>query len=238
MKKLLLIVAVGMSTYIDAQRQIIVVDRNQPAEKKKEVKKSDDYFSDRFVQLNNVFKFDPLRMIIGDVAVSYERVIGEKTSLEVEAGPTFSNLGLNRLNLQGESNQFSRSSDIGGFASLAIRFYPLDGRPALNQFYISPKYKFRQYNESINAGSGSALSAASGYSKQHIFSFNFGMQHWVAKRFALDYYVGIGIGQFNDRSATLISVYNGNEWKETWEERNTKDAKVVLSIGVKCGFGK
>lgn len=239
MKKTLLITCFLTSLSVFAQREMIVIDRHAAPEKKK-VNHEDDYLSNNWVQHDNVFKFDAMRLIIGDIALSYERVVGQKISLEIEAGPTLSNLGLNRLTFHNDGSlNASKNTSLGGFGSLALRFYPLDGRPALNQFYISPKYKYRQYNEMISPNPGSALSERKGFSKQNIFSFNFGIQQWVAKQFALDYYVGIGIGHNVDRYSTANSFYDEGimDWNEEWIDKSATSANVILSIGIKCGFG-
>ena len=239
MKKTLLITCFLTSLSVFAQREVIVIDRNAAPEKKS-IAPEDDYLSDRWVQHTNVFKFDAMRLIIGDIALSYERVIGQKTSLEFEAGPTLSNLGLNRLTFHDDGSlNGTKNTGLGGFGSIAIRFYPLDGRPALNQFYISPKYKYRQYNEMISPNPGSALSDRAGFSKQNIFTFNFGIQSWVAKQFALDYYIGIGIGHSVDRYSVANSFYDETtmDWGENWIDHSSRSANVVLSIGIKCGIG-
>ncbi len=239
MKKTFLITCFLTSLSLFAQREVIVIDRHAAPEKKP-VNHEDDFLSDKWVQHSNVFKFDALRLLIGDIGLSYERVVGQKISLEVEAGPTLSNVGLNRLTFHNDGSlNASKNTSLGGFGSLALRFYPLDGRPALNQFYISPKYKYRQYNEMISPNPGSALSDRKGYSKQNIFSFNFGIQQWVAKQFALDYYVGIGIGHNVNRYSVANSFYDDGtmDWKEEWIDKNSTSANVILSIGIKCGFG-
>ena len=238
MKKTLLITCFLTSLSVFAQREVIIIDRNAVADKK--MSHEDDFLSDKWVQHTNVFKFDAMRLIIGDIALSYERVVGQKISFEIEAGPTLSNVGLNRLTLHNNGSlNGTKNTSLGGFGSLALRFYPLDGRPALNQFYISPKYKYRQYNELISPNPGSALSDRKGFSKQNIFSFNFGVQQWVAKQFALDYYVGIGIGHNVDRYSTANSFYDDvkMDWSEEWIDKKTTSANVILSIGIKCGFG-
>lgn len=239
MKKVFLIGCFLTSLSVFAQREVIVIDRNATPQKKS-ISHEEDYLSKDWVQHDNVFKFDAMRLIIGDIALSYERVIGQKTSLEVELGPTISNLGLNRLKFHNDGSlDNSKNSSLGGFGSLAVRFYPLDGRPALNQFYISPKYKYRQYNEMISPNAGSALADRDGYSKQHIFTFNFGIQQWVAKQFALDYYVGFGIGHSSDRYSIANSYYDSGamDWKEEWIDKSSKTANVILSVGIKCGIG-
>lgn len=239
MKKVFLISCFLTSLSVFAQREVIVIDRNAAPEKRNK-SHEEDYLSRDWVEHDNVFKFDAMRLMIGDIALSYERVIGQKTSFEIEAGPTVSNLRINRFSLHNDGSiNGSRNTSMGGFGSIALRFYPLDGRPALNQFYISPKYKYKQYNELFTPKAGSALENRKGFSKQNIFSFNFGIQQWVAKQFALDYYVGIGIGHYTDRTSIANSYYDGvsNEWKEQWQDKKSSSANVVLSIGIKCGIG-
>ena len=134
---------------------------------------------------------------------------------------------------------------MGVFASAAFRFYPLDGRPAFNQLYISPKFKYRRYNESIeavdnvNSGMPSSLSDIKGYSNEAIFTFNFGYQQWLANRFAFDYYIGFGISSYAARTYTPSSGYDGNtgQWTEVWTQDNTRYARFVGTIGIKVGIG-
>ncbi len=235
MKKIFLLYFCFSGLYAAAQdeRQVVIIDRNQAR------KKSANEMPKRLVDLDQVFKFDPFRMAIGEINFSYERVIDQQSSFEIELGPTVSNLGRNRFGITNNgSSQYRTNSELGVFASAAYRFYPLDGRPALNQLYISPKFKYRRYNESMEGVNGSTLGSIKGSTDESIFTFNFGYQQWLAQRFSFDYYLGIGIGSYNSKSYSATSEYNGTEWKEVWVPQNERYTRFVATIGLKVGIGK
>lgn len=205
-------------------------------------KETQDYIDGKYVQLSNAIKFDPVRMIIGDISFSYERVVGQKASLELEIGPTISNTGLNRLNFNfiddDDINGFSvgNESALGILGSLAFRYYVLNGRPAMNQLYISPKYKFRQYNEMNNA-SGYNLESIKGGIQQHIFTFNIGMQFWVSKSFSLDCYVGFGLTSNHRTRYAVVENYTGSEYVYDWYKYTKNSVNPTISTGLKLGLG-
>lgn len=235
MKKIFLLYFCFSGLYAAAQdeRQVIIVDRSQARKKT-----ANDNMPRRLVDLNQVFKFDPFRMAIGEINFAYERVIDQQSSVEIELGPTVSNLGKNRFGVTNNgTSQYKTNSEMGVFASAAYRFYPLDGRPALNQLYISPKFKYRLYNESMEGINGSSLASVKGNTQESIFTFNFGYQQWLAERFSFDYYVGIGIGSYNRKSYYGTSEYVGTEWKEVWMPRNDRYTHFVGTIGLKVGIG-
>lgn len=238
MKKVILLYVCFSGLYAVAQdeRQVVIIERNQPKQKS-----VNDGMPRRLVDLNQVFKFDPVRMAIGEINFSYERVVGQQSSIEVELGPTVSNLGRNRPfeNPMGER----RNSEVGVFASAAFKFYPLDGRPALNQLYISPKFKYRRYNESTEAPDNApgipALPSIKGYSNEAIFTFNFGYQQWLAQRFSFDYYIGFGLGSYNGRSHYSAYIDDGNGGQKLgWVNNDSRYTRFVGTIGIKVGIGK
>lgn len=232
MKKLILIYfcCSGLQLIAQEDKQIIIVDRTSDRSRPKESR-----MPRRMVEHMNVFKFDPIRMAIGEINFSYERVLNDPMSLEIELGPTVSNLGTNRF----FSNQSQKNSAMGVFTSVALKFYPLDGRPALNQLYISPKFKYRRYNEIIDAtSSSSSLPNIKGFSNEAIFTFNFGYQQWLANNFSFDYYLGIGIGSYASTTYRATTEFVNNEWQENWLRDDDKYTRFVATIGMKVGIGK
>ena len=231
MKKYFLLFACFSGLYAAAQDdKIIIVDRYQTA-----AKPTEERLPRRMVDLNQVFKFDPIRMAIGEINFAYERVVGQQTSIEFELGPTVSNLGGNRVftdNMGGAP--VTRYSEIGCFGSFAFKFYPLDGRPALNQLYVSPKFKYRRYNETVES---TTIGSNKGYSNESIFTFNFGYQQWLAQRFSFDYYIGFGLKSERgvERYATTEIV--GGEWSEVWRDQTLRSTRFVATIGIKVGIG-
>ena len=234
MKKLILIYFCFSGFQLIAQKdqQVIIVDRSSSRSRTEA-----ERMPRRMVEHMNVFKFDPIRMAIGEINFSYERVLEDPISLEIELGPTFSNLGRNRFFID-QNTQYTRNSAVGVVSSVAVKFYPLDGRPALNQLYISPKFKYRRYNELIQGGETSALTDIKGFTNESIFTFNFGYQQWLANRFSFDYYFGVGIGSYSSTSYQANSEFINNEWQEVWLEQNEKFTRFVATIGMKVGIGK
>lgn len=224
------------STCALAQEEIIVIDRSRT---KKTV---NDNMPRRMVEHKQVFKFDPLRMSIGEINFAYERALNEYSSVEVELGPTISNLGRNRFsNIIGPGSN-RQISQMGVFASAAFRFYPLDDRLVFNQLYISPKIKFRQYNESTEYSSLETGNSGTrdGSSSETIFTFNFGYQQWLANRFSFDYYFGVGIGGYRGTSYSAFEEYNGNtnSYSIVWQENKENFARFVATVGIKVGIGQ
>lgn len=234
MKKLFLIYFCfsGLQLVAQDDKQIIILDRSSSRNRTEA-----DRMPRRMVEHMNVFKFDPLRMSIGEINFAYERVLDDPMSLEIELGPTVSNLGRNRFFVD-QSTQYTKNSAMGVFTSVAFKFYPLDGRPSLNQLYISPKFKYRRYNEMIEGGSTSTLPGIKGFSNESIFTFNFGYQQWLADRFSFDYYFGIGIGSYASTTYQASSAFVNNEWQETWLRQDDKYTRFVATIGMKVGIGK
>jgi len=169
-------------------REVVIIERNSNSSARKSSEPK------RLVNHTEVFKFDPLRMAIGEINFAYERRISDQSSFEVELGPTVSNLGRNRFasDLGSSGTTYGRQPGMGVVASAAYRFYPLDDRPVFNQLYVSPKFKYRRYNEILDASMnnglvGNVLEDKRGYSNEAIFTFNFGYQHWLAERFSFDF---------------------------------------------------
>jgi hypothetical protein len=233
MRKLVLLYVcfTGLNVLAQDNGQVIILDRTQARKHS-----SSNSMPRRMVEHKNVYKFDPIRMAIGEVNFAYERVIGDQSSLEIELGPTVSNLGANRFDVFNSNTQNSVSA-MGFFTSAGFRFYPLDGRLALNQLYISPKFKFRRYNEMIEPSYTSTLSSIKGFSNESIFTFNFGYQQWLADRFSFDYYIGLGIGSYASTSYRMNTIYDGTQWKDEWQKQSRNYSHFVGTIGMKVGIG-
>ena len=100
----------------------------------------------RTVECFNAFKFDPTRMIIGEINFSWETKIKDRLSLEFELGPTVSNLQIGGGNHFYTPGYTETRSKMGILLSAGIRYYPLDDSPVFNNLYVSPRIKYRRYN--------------------------------------------------------------------------------------------
>jgi hypothetical protein len=236
MKKILFLSLSLISFYSYSQREVVVIDRSKA---KKQV---NDNMPRRMVEHRHVFKMDPIRMSIGEINFSYERKVDEKLSLEFEFGPTVSNLGVGRFSdiiFNPGGIEYKENSRMGGFGSVALRFYPLDDRLVFNQLYVSPKFKFRRYNEQFEVMPPSNLGTQNGFLNESVFTFNVGYQQWLAQNFSFDYYVGFGIAGAREMTYMPTSLYDGNTntWVETWEKRDNSYSRFVMTIGLKIGIG-
>lgn len=195
---------------------------------------------ERDIDNYNAFKFDPLRMAIGELNFSWEHRLDDHTTFEVELGPTISNLGGNRgYFIEGDAyGDYRVNSQMGVLASAAVRYYPLEDSKAMNKLYISPRIKYRNYNSSYSS-SMSGISDQNGSSNEFIFSFNVGYQQWLSHNFAFDYYIGAGIGSYRGNQYFLSESYDGNTnmWSYQWKEQTARYARFIGVIGVKVTVG-
>jgi hypothetical protein len=187
-----------------------------------------------------VFKFDPTRIILGEIAFGLEKRIGDYSSLEVELGPTISNLTgfkINHLNYYSSyTSYYNEKSGVGIFGSIGYRFYP---KGVFNGLYISPKFKYKLYNSSFVDPSG-ILENQNGSRTQSSFIFNVGFQKWTTKNFSFDFYTGLGVGYVTNTKMVSNGYYDpsyGNNYPG-WSKTTYKDAKLVFNLGVKVGIGK
>jgi hypothetical protein len=229
-----LLCLVNLAVFGQEEERVVIVKResNRSYRHSKPERDIDNY---------NAFKFDPLRMTIGELNFSWEHRIDDNMTFEVELGPTISNLGGGRFYSDPTDPSFASyetHSQMGVLVSAAIRYYPLEDSKAMNKLYISPRMKYRAYNETYSTNYG-GLTDQKGGSNEFIFSFNVGYQQWLSHNFAFDYYVGMGIGSFNGSRSYLGQTYDGNTnmWSYGWIEQKAQNASVVGVIGLKVTIG-
>jgi hypothetical protein len=223
---------ISLSAFSQEERVVIVKRESGRRDyKPKQERDIDNY---------NAFKFDPLRMAIGELNFSWEHRLDDHVTFEVELGPTISNLGSNRgYFTEGDPNgTYLVHSQMGALASAAVRYYPLEDSKAMNKLYVSPRIKFRNYNTSYSS-TVAGLSDQNASSNEFIFSFNVGFQQWMSHNFAFDYYIGAGIGSFRGNQYFVAETYdsNTNMWTYEWKEQTARYARFVGVIGVKVTVG-
>ena len=213
---------------ISQEEKYIVLDKNDLKAMKKEPKKQ------ILVENDYVVKFDPTRMLVGELGFSYEKVFGLHSTYELELGPTISNLY--NYNHFYYSGNYSTQSGLGVFASAALRFYPM--HDALNGFYVSPKLKYKAVNTQYIDQTG-ILGNENGSKNQYTFMFNMGIQTWLSQQFSLDFYAGMGIGYSYNRDLLYNTTYDPNtqQYVAQWTKQKYQNAHVMCNIGVKVGIG-
>ncbi len=192
------------------------------------------------VDNKDVFKFDPLHMVSGEINFAWEHKVGDHSSVEVELGPTISSInGVSFSHYATETNNQYTSPQFGLLFSGGYRFYPLEDFNALNKFYVSPKFRFRQYNFLYSDELG-GLGEVKGYSNEAAFFFNIGFQKWLSNHFALDFYTGIGLGTMVGRTYYQQYTYDSNTGLSSmaWVKNSFNDASLMGTIGMKVSFGQ
>lgn len=218
-----------VSTY--AQDEIIIVDRKNYKQKKdRDIKQTEN---------TQIVKFSPLQLLAGEITLGYERQVSKKGSIDLEVGPTISNIGfgLNSHFIDPFNPSAIEKSGLGFVASVGYRYYPLDETEALNRFYVSPVLKFKLMNSIFEDGSGIMTNTQRGSRTMTNFYFNFGYQIWLAKSFSMDFFAGFGIGLHQEKRLYTTQVFQDNAWVNEWQEDFRSGAVYVGNIGIKIGIG-
>ncbi|MDC3253255.1 DUF3575 domain-containing protein [Crocinitomicaceae bacterium] len=230
-KPLCLLFLLFMTSASFAQNEVMVIDR-------KNYKKN----RSRDIRLNEntqIVKFAPLNLLAGEINFGYERQISQKSSLDLEIGPTLSNLrtGLNNHLIDLFEPVTIASSALGFLIGASYRYYPLDETEALNRFYVGPVLKYKLMNSRYEDISNILPDSPRGSFSRLNFYFNFGYQFWLSKSFALDVFGGLGIGYHSQ--TTYVSVFNfiDDQWQNSWQERNQSGGILVGNVGLKLGIG-
>jgi hypothetical protein len=218
-----------VSTY--AQDEVIIIDRkNYKQSKNRDIKQNDN---------TQIIKFSPLQLLAGEINLGYERQISKKGSIDLELGPTISNIGfgLNNHFIDPFNPSAIEKGALGFVAAVGYRYYPLDETEALNRFYVSPVLKFKLMNSIFEDGSGIMTDTQRGSRTMTNFFFNFGYQMWLAKSFSLDFFAGFGIGLHQETTFYTTQVFKDNTWVNEWQEINNSGSVYVGNIGIKIGIG-
>jgi hypothetical protein len=231
MKLFVALFALLITSSVFSQEEIIIIDRSKTNYKtQQEFKRNEN---------TQVFKFSPFSLFDGEILFGYERQLTAKGSFDVELGPTISKIAFEVPGHIGGSSAPApgETGGLGVVLGAAYRYYPLDETEALNRFYISPQFRFKVYNHTVQDYSGLITDVVRGNETMANFFFNVGYQSWLSSTFSIDYYFGIGIGQYTSRDYFAESFFEGNEWQHRWLEQTRSGARYVLNAGIKLGIG-
>jgi len=217
MKKLLLPFALLIHIVVLAQPKVITFESDQ-----------DEYEG---VIERNVFKVSLFELASGDFPIYYERVLAGKLSVEGSAGVTFGDY-FGTIFSDDDISPLSDyvDSKLGYSLSLSLRFYPIE---ALEEFYISPEFKFRKYNwdrEVENYLDEEPFFFTEKVSESRIYNMprvTFGYAFFYDTNLSFYYYLGIGMNTPKE------SIYDTELMKVQEEKRNTRPR---IHIGLKIGY--
>jgi hypothetical protein len=212
-----------------------------PSKEKDENKKR---FQQVAVDNTMAFKFDVLHILFNEINLGFEQKISKKATIELDFGPTISNVNLIGDNFKGEG--LFTNSMFGYFLAVAYRFYPLDGHEAFNGFYFSPELKYKTLNTRFedryvhdDFPEYNQLISRVGQWNQASFTLNFGYQLWLSKKFSIDYFAGLGLGYRNNMEYEQDFIQtNYTTLTSNWKGTNEKGARYVITAGLKIGIGE
>lgn len=217
--------------------QLIIGQEKMVVLKKGDSKSMREKPTIRTVDHQHVLKFDPFRMMVGELNFAIEEKLGERITAEISVGPTISNLTVFSGNFFDDSSE-KRVSQFGGFFSAAIRFYPLDNYLAFNRFYVSPMVRYRRFNEDI-IPFDPTLEKQKGFTNSTAFVFNVGFQQWISKSLSIDYYVGFGLGKLKEETFQTVYEYDPITYEgiQKFIKVSEDRAQFVFNTGIKIGIG-
>ncbi len=194
----------------------------------------------------HVLKFNPLQVFRGELGLTLENTLSERTTYSLMLGPTISNLSpvssghsfpASEVGFQ-VSPQYSVSSKVGIMIGSSFRFYPMNDDAATNGFFVEPSFKYRRFNENI-FDRNEILEDQNGHTNQFRFAFNVGSQRWYSNQFSLEYYIGAGINYQTESTYRVFSEFDFNtgEVSHSWVGSNINDALWYISGGINIGIG-
>lgn len=229
-KKIAVLAFIGFNFWSFAQENVVVVDRRRGRREP------------RIVDNTYVVKFTPTQIVMGEFNVGLEYVVNDMSSLELEIGPTFSNIGFqvtdSHTDPWGGMGNVSNTTRAGFFMGLGYRFYPMDNARVLNHLYISPVMKFRIFNYGLEDHSGT-LAPTKGNENQFLFTFNVGRQWWFSEHFSMDLYGGLGFAYEVHNDKYMEAIYNPDtdNYDYQWTENRFNGVRIAATLGLKFGIG-
>ncbi len=187
----------------------------------------------------SIIKFTPTKIFRGVIEFGYEHGVGDRSSLEISAGPTLSNVSPFGNNGHGIFDQQyglynSTGSKLGFHTQVGFRFYPVEDKWVMNGFYVSPVISFTRHNYQFDNIYYPGESE-NGYRQETAFGFLFGSQQWLSKYFGIDMYAGAGLKAIN-----YLSYYSNFDYYEPepqWIRQADNRANWYITMGIKIAIG-
>jgi hypothetical protein len=183
----------------------------------------------------NLFKIDPLAVIVGEIPLFYERMISPKFSFELLAGITHADYAFDLINPSLTENTGERSPLFGYTLGTAIKFYPSDDAYALEGPYFGLEFRYKRFNtELINTCNPQTNSISRFPESRKVFDGKLiGGYIWhPGDNFIVETYAGVGIRTIN------IDGYacDGSGPIDIFVQREIERQKLALTFGIRLGF--
>ena len=180
----------------------------------------------------NVLKVSLFELASGDFPFYYERVLTNKISAEVSAGVTFGDYyGSIFSNSEISPLESSVDAKYGFSLSAGLRFYPIE---ALEDFYISPEFKFRKYNWSreidyfSDSPNGGVIYETIDESRTYAMPrITLGYSYFYDYNIIVDWHFGVGM------NTPTETIFNFDEHVVLKDKQNTRPR---IHFGLKIGY--
>jgi len=237
---------VFMITYENGTKEVISSVETEP---KEEIKPKEDTDQNKTVTVTyskvgytpaerdrnilTLIKVNPLMILNGDIPVYIERRVSDHFSIEAGVGVTQLDYLYYGFTID-SSPTTNRIASLGFSFRSSTRFYPSTYTKALEDFYIGPEVRFRQYNTEVKCEP--SLIPIPESRTRIDFKISGGYIFYLADRVIIDTYGGIGLKSINiDR--TECTDENGNVAPGGSKHLSGKGVLPLFALGVKIGFG-
>ncbi|MBW8050799.1 MAG: hypothetical protein FVQ77_10785 [Cytophagales bacterium] len=236
---------VFMITYENGTKEVISSVESEP---KEEIKPKEDTDQDKTVtvtyskvgytqaerdrNIQNLIKVNPLMILNGDIPIYIERRVSDHFAIEAGIGITQYDYIYYAFTVDTNFTQTKRTASIGLSFRASARFYPSTYTKALEDFYIGPEVRFRNYVTEVSCGSSSIFPNSESRT-QIDFKITGGYIFYLADRVIIDTYGGIGLRSKN------INRWDCKDPQGIAGPTNEikKNVAPVIALGVKIGFG-
>ncbi|WP_107039688.1 hypothetical protein [Brumimicrobium mesophilum] len=180
----------------------------------------------------NVFKISLFELAAGDFPIYYERVLSNSFSAEASLGLTFGDYTASIFSDYDSPFNYNIDAKYGFSFSLALRFYPI---ASLEDFYISPEFKFRNFNWSRDIDQYNPYPPYENVVTQTVDEtrtylmprINLGYITFYDNNLSFDWHIGVGM------NTPTESVFNYQTLQVQSEKLNTRPR---FHFGFKIGY--
>ncbi len=190
-------------------------------------------------------KFTPTQLMLGDFILGFEARTGNKSSIDINVGPTFGGFGFAPLlMIRGadiSSDYFSVKSKVGASFSVGYRYYavPSKTRGDLNGLYLNPTLQFKSLKGVAEKNSPYGDTESTYKMTQFSGAIYVGYQFAYNNGFVLDVFMasGVALKKYESNKPYQILSEDGQSIELLNYKLSAKRLTPHFNIGVRLGFG-
>lgn len=196
----------------------------------------DAYEPDSLFAVRNAIKIDPVKIVLGDLRLYYERILNGGFSTELSGGITRRNYAAGWFEYS--LDNFGKNVDIqtGYVFGISVRKYLRESQELIGP-YISAGVDFKKYNTSFSVIDTTGSLTGHSYDdtrRSTWYMLNFGYQALpLQSNIFADFYVGISLVGKDYDIVTADDIYDFNTYYITEKD----EYSIGFQVGVKIGVG-